>query len=102
MSKSSELFPAIGQVADQTESIETKDVLEGNTTADEEKVVDEIDSLCMKCHEQVSPKIFSDFTMVVMKLFRLVGENPNAPDLDSLFQRGRRNVVPLRTLWVEQ
>ncbi|KAJ2918902.1 hypothetical protein MD484_g1527, partial [Candolleomyces efflorescens] len=53
MSKSSELFPAIGQVVDETESKVPKDVSAENTAADEQKAVDEIDSLCMKCHEQI-------------------------------------------------
>lgn len=52
MSANSELFPAIGSVADQTEKlpVETQTV---EVTLDEEKPVQEIESLCMRCEEQV-------------------------------------------------
>jgi zinc finger protein len=50
------LFPSIGSVADQTDNLQT-DESTGNipsTTHDnEEKVVQEVESLCMKCGEQV-------------------------------------------------
>jgi hypothetical protein len=46
--KPNEFFPAIGEVVDQTDK--SKDVQEGE---ENEKVVDEIESLCMKCYEQV-------------------------------------------------
>jgi hypothetical protein len=53
------LFPSIGSVADQTENLRTRDtdestVSETPTDDDEEKVVQEVESLCMKCEEQVS------------------------------------------------
>ncbi|PPR05553.1 hypothetical protein CVT24_003292 [Panaeolus cyanescens] len=55
MSKSNEFFPAIGELADQTHKHEERvegagDQGEGEEQ--EEKVVQEIESLCMKCHEQ--------------------------------------------------
>lgn len=46
--KQNEFFPAIGQVVDKAEK-----GAEGIEGGDDEKVVDEIESLCMKCHEQV-------------------------------------------------
>ncbi|KAI1796591.1 zf-ZPR1-domain-containing protein [Ganoderma leucocontextum] len=51
MSANPELFPAIGSVADQTEklSVEAQTV---DVTLDEERPVQEIDSLCMRCEEQ--------------------------------------------------
>ena len=54
------LFPSIGSVADQTDNLETRetDGSSGNptfsTNDNEEKVVQEVESLCMKCDEQVS------------------------------------------------
>ena len=63
------LFPSIGSVADQTDNLQTKetDGSSGNPTLstlstndNEEKVVQEVESLCMKCGEQVS-FIFSSF-----------------------------------------
>ncbi|KAF5313914.1 hypothetical protein D9619_013049 [Psilocybe cf. subviscida] len=48
------LFPTIGEIASQTDTV--KDVDETTTQKaegeDEERVIQEIDSLCMKCHEQ--------------------------------------------------
>ena len=60
---STTLFPSIGSLADQTDSLQTKETDEsiGNTTSstptndnlNEEKVVQEVESLCMQCGEQV-------------------------------------------------
>ena len=56
------LFPTIGSVADQTDNLQTgeRDRNVGNhalstlsTSDNEEKVVQEVESLCMKCGEQV-------------------------------------------------
>jgi zinc finger protein len=56
------LFPSIGSVADQTDKLQTHetDASTGKTdsapypTSDnEEKVVEEVESLCMRCGEQV-------------------------------------------------
>ncbi|KAI0793947.1 zf-ZPR1-domain-containing protein [Fomes fomentarius] len=51
MSSNSELFPTIGSVADRTEnlSVEAQTV---EVTLDEERPVQEIESLCMRCEEQ--------------------------------------------------
>ena len=53
------LFPSIGSVADQTDNLQTRE-RDGNvgnpalsTNDNEEKVVQEVESLCMKCGEQV-------------------------------------------------
>lgn len=52
MSSNAELFPTIGSVVDKTQSlpVEAQTV---EVTLDEEKPVQEIESLCMRCHEQV-------------------------------------------------
>ncbi|PPQ86122.1 hypothetical protein CVT25_002757 [Psilocybe cyanescens] len=56
MSQQNELFPTIGDIAAQTDDIPND--VEGTAGGsegkfdNEEKVVQEIDSLCMKCHEQ--------------------------------------------------
>ena len=50
------LFPKIGELATKTDE-ETK-VDEGAGDENEEKVIQEIDSLCMNCHEQVRPNFF--------------------------------------------
>ena len=62
------LFPSIGSVADQTDNLQTRET-DGNVedptsltvslNDNEEKVVQEVESLCMKCDEQVSLNFFS-------------------------------------------
>ena len=56
------LFPSIGSVADQTDNLETRETDENiddpsistlSTNDNEEKVVQEVESLCMNCEEQV-------------------------------------------------
>jgi hypothetical protein len=54
------LFPSIGSVADQTDNLQTKEKTDDDPTStsstndNEDKVVQEVESLCMKCGEQVS------------------------------------------------
>lgn len=57
------LFPSIGSVADQTDKLETQktdastgkaDSAPHSTNDNDEKVVQELESLCMRCGEQVS------------------------------------------------
>ena len=62
------LFPSIGSVADQTDNLQTRET-DGNVedptsltvsrNDNKEKVVQEVESLCMKCDEQVSLNFFS-------------------------------------------
>ena len=52
MGSQENLFPKIGDIADQADKLET--VTDDPTPLpEEEKVVQEIESLCMKCEEQV-------------------------------------------------
>ena len=53
-----ELFPAIGSLADQTDKLTEAGPVNGETATaksneDEERPMQEIESLCMKCGEQV-------------------------------------------------
>lgn len=48
------LFPSIGEIASQTEDIDEAQITEKAEGDVEDKVIQEIESLCMKCHEQVS------------------------------------------------
>lgn len=65
------LFPSIGSVADQTDNLETRET-SGNPTLstndNEEKVVQEVESLCMKCDEQVSLIFFFLFLLISNKV----------------------------------
>lgn len=55
-----QLFPPIGAVAEETEKLpepEERNVEETQVADDEERPVQEIESLCMKCEQQV--RLFS-------------------------------------------
>lgn len=50
----SEFFPAIGQLADKTDLLQEREYqLPSQDDQDEDRPVEEIESLCMTCHEQV-------------------------------------------------
>ena len=57
-SKSDEFFPKIGEVAEKANALEGKD-LTGQTKEDddEDRPVEEIESLCMNCREQVRDRL---------------------------------------------
>ena len=57
-SKPNEFFPKIGQVVEKTDALEDKDISE-QTKRDDDKdhPVEEVESLCMNCGEQVSDRV---------------------------------------------
>jgi len=56
MAQNTNLFPTIGDIASQTDEIVNESETKGEDSKfdNEDKVVQEIESLCMKCEEQVS------------------------------------------------
>ena len=52
-SGSNKFFPKIGEVAENTDALEEKDTSEQTMEDDEDRAVEEIESLCMSCGEQV-------------------------------------------------
>jgi zinc finger protein len=50
-------FPKIGQVAEKTDALEDKDFPEQTMEEDEDRPVEEIESLCMSCGEQVRDQL---------------------------------------------
>jgi len=56
MAQNTNLFPTIGDIASQTDEIVNESESKGEDSKfdNEDKVVQEIESLCMKCEEQVS------------------------------------------------
>lgn len=60
MAQPNDLFPSIGSLAEQADQLPDDDAKQDSTSgADdaegEERPLQEIESLCMKCGEQVSP-----------------------------------------------
>ena len=55
MAQNPNLFPTIGEIASQTDGlVNESENREDSQFDNEDKVVQEIESLCMKCEEQVS------------------------------------------------
>jgi zinc finger protein len=50
---SGSLFPSIGKVVDQTDLANVADDEQAGLTVDDDRPVQEIESLCMNCGEQV-------------------------------------------------
>ena len=96
------LFPSIGSVADQTDNLQETDESTAHaatlpTNDNEEKVVQEVESLCMKCGEQVSYMYF--FLLTSDWKFSL-GNYAYSPYVYTIFPRSDRDVFPLRSLWI--
>ena len=92
------LFPTIGAVAEQVDS--SQDLGKGGDTAgasgndDEERLVQEIESLCVKCEEQVT-KYLPLCYILTWENKVVVGNYATALDVDPLFPRGHCGVLPL-------
>ena len=57
-SKSNEFFPKIGEVAEKADALEGRDFPEQTKEEDDEdRPVEEIESLCMNCGEQVRDRV---------------------------------------------
>jgi len=57
-SKPNEFFPKIGQVAEKTDALEDRDISEQTEGDDDgDRPVEEIESLCMNCGEQVREQV---------------------------------------------
>lgn len=58
MAAPNEHFPEIGKLVDETDKQEEHHSDEATANADEERAVQEIESLCMRCYEQVRRPVF--------------------------------------------
>jgi zinc finger protein len=54
MANPSTLFPKIGDIASSTDEKVDADPSDNQEGDGDEKIIQEIESLCMRCHEQVS------------------------------------------------
>lgn len=66
---STEFFDSIGSQAERTAA--TTEGAQAQDTADDERVVEEIESLCMNCHENVRALIPSPISPCILP-FRLI------------------------------
>lgn len=100
MVEEEKLFPVIGEIvekADNAPEIETNDTLEPEN--DDDRPVQEIESLCLNCGENVNEALIS--VCMGRGLTSIAeGNNPTALDVNTIFSRNHHHVLPLRTLWV--
>jgi len=93
-SKSDEFFLKIGEVAEKADALGDKD-LTGQTKEgdDEDRAVEEVESLCMNCREQVRNRVGlgGSFTQRVGRLS--VGCYETVVNDDPLLQGGDHHVV---------
>ena len=62
------LFPSIGTLAQQADSsadpVDLSDITCAPSKDDDDRVVEEIESLCMNCEEQVSTNLFMHYLLM--------------------------------------
>ena len=100
-SKPSEFFPKIGQIAEKTGVLEDKDASEHTREDDtEDRPVEEIESLCMNCENQVRDRAGTGRASAERFGRLSAGRYKIAVDDDPILQRGDHYVVQVRTLWI--
>lgn len=87
--KKEDLFPTIGNVVDQADLVSVGEKDQG--VEEDEKVVTEIESLCMKCHEEVSPFLYCVSNSMLIEV--LVGYYEVTFNFDPVFQRSCCHVL---------
>jgi hypothetical protein len=99
-SKSDEFFPKIGEVAGKTDALGDKDTPDQTEEHDDEdRAVEEIESLCMNCGEQVRGRVDLGSSFAECFGWLVVGRYEAAVDDDSVLQGGYYHVVQVRILW---
>jgi hypothetical protein len=85
-----EFFPKIGAV------------VEGQPTTqvdgEEEQLVQELESLCMNCHEQVRSMQRVLLSQNLTPHYQ-VGNDPLAAHINPVFPRGHSRIISMRALW---
>ena len=93
-STSSEFFPKIGEVAEKTDALEDNDISEQTKgDDDEDHPVEEVESLCMNCGEQVRARVGIGDGFAERFGWLSAGYYEATVDDDPVFQRGDHYVV---------
>ena len=93
-SKSDEFFPKIGEVAERTDALEDKDIPEQTKgDDDEDRPVEELESLCMTCGEQVRDRACIGNSLAEFFGWLSAGYHEVTVDDDPVLQRGDHYVV---------
>ena len=93
-SESNKFFPRIGEVAEKADALEDKDISEQTKEDDDEdRPVEEVESLCMNCGKQVRDRIGIGRGFAKRLGWLSTGCYEVTVDDDSVFQRGDYHVV---------
>ena len=90
-------FPSIRTVAERTDAIPNipEDAPPAQPKFDEERPLEEIESLCMSCGEQVGFSVHMSSTAMLIIRSLLVGYHPDDVDINTLLPRNHFNVLPM-------
>ena len=95
-SKSDEFFPKIGEVAERADNLEDKGLRERTREDDDEdRTVEEIESLCMSCGEQVSDRVVLGMGFAQRFGWLYAGRHEAAANDDPVLQGGDHYVVQM-------
>lgn len=73
--------------------------VQNTDSTDGERLIQEIVSLCKKCHEPASRNNFDALSLMTPYLDLKVLCDSSPLNLNPLLQRGHSGIVPVRTLW---
>lgn len=92
-SEPNNFFPEIGQVAEKTDALEDKDLSEQTNEEDEDRPVEELESLCMSCGKQARDQLVLRSGFVWRFTWLAVGCYEVTVNDDPILQRGDHYVV---------
>jgi hypothetical protein len=90
-------FPSIRTVAEKTDAIPNipDDAPPAQPIFDEERPLEEIESLCMSCGEQVGSSVRISLAVNLIIRFIFVGHYPDDVNVNTLLPRNHFNVLPM-------
>ena len=90
-------FPSIRTLAEKTDAIPNipEDAPPAQPIFDEERGLEEIESLCMLCGEQVGFSVHISLVAMLIVRSTLVGYHPDDVDVNTLLPRNHFNVLPM-------
>ena len=90
-------FPSIRTVAEKTDAIPNipEGALPAQSRFDQERPLEEVESLCMSCGEQVGFSVHIPLTAMLIIRAILVGHHPDDANVNTLLPRNHFNVLPM-------
>ena len=90
-------FPSIRTLAEKTDAIPNipEDAPPAQPIFDEERPLEEIESLCMLCGEQVGLSVYISLAAMLIIRSMLVGHYTDDVNVNTLLPRNHFNVLPM-------